>query len=532
MFMDSPSRRKHRSDWNAFQSASRAAGKKLSPLTKLIEDAARLSPNDVEAQQRAKAVADFYSEVEEFTKHEYLPDEAVHRRVSAGHSKGKADILPIEIYHQILGYVDELPFRARQRTFTALACSCSKLRNLAEPYIYNYPPDLETIDRQWRLLFTLTVNPRLGQLIRSLKLSWWMEGYNRHLLKKILSTTPNIHTLTLRRGPEFHEACKLQEDDVEFISWVLNACPNLGSFSYLTGKELETSEALNLQNWRAARPEDYDKFAQDARFAPTRHLTQLSLEGVANWIEQLLLPHASSKLQSLSLKHGLEFGQNPRLILELARLSPSLQTLSIVSSNSRLRGILQAFKTWGSTLRSLHLDTFRLPSDERITSFEEVLPSMTALEDLTLGWRFSCSVQTLEAIVHSQPSPRFKSLDIRRMKLVPGEALQHRVEKALASLLSSHSPTLTRLRLMERLNNQELPDQVLVGPSVFQSCRQAKKLRQLWILPTPEVESSDVDGLLETCPELGSIPIELMKRSRNEWEWMKRIMVGKTFSTG
>lgn len=530
--MNSSNPHKHRSDWNAFQSASRAAGKKLSHLTKLVEDAARLSPNDAEAQQRAKAVADFYAEVEEFTKHEYFPDEKVHRPVVAGHSRDRADILPIEIYHQILGYVDGFSFRARQRTFAALACSCSMLRNLAEPYIYKHPPDLDTVDRQWRLLFTLTVNPRLGKIIRSLKLSWWMESYNRHLLKKILSTTPNIHTLTLRRGPEFHEACKLQEDDVEFISWVLNACPNLGSFSYLTGKELETSEALNLQNWRAATPEDYDKVAQDARFVPTRQLTQLSLEGVANWIEQLLLPHASSKLQSLSLKHGLEFGQNPRLILELARLSPSLQTLSIVSSNSRLRGILQAFKTWGSTLRCLHLDTFRLPSDERITSFEEVLPSMTALEDLTLGWRFSCSIETLEAIAQSQPPQRFKSLHVRRLKLMPGEAEQDRLNKAVSLFLSSHSSTLTRLKLIESLNNRELPGQGPVGRSVFQSCRQVRNLRQLWVLPAPEVEPSDVDGLLETCPELGSIPIELMKLSRNEWEWVRRIMMGKTFSAG
>ena len=532
---------RHHYTWTGFQSASQDVARRLEPLTNLIENAARASPDDAEAQRRVKAAKGFHLDIEQLTKRDCdvdfvdgpdpspEPDETG----STDCCPGGTIALPTEIWDLILEYVDDLEFRERQSNFVAIACSCRKLCQFTQPYLYKHPRDLDTIDRQWRFLFTLTVSPHLSQFVQSLKLCWWMGGHNLDLLIKILSKTSNLQALTLFRGPEEHQVSQLRPQDTEFLSWLLNACPKLRSLTYLTIKECETSEAA-YPRYRPLGSNTYAIAAQDTRFQAANQLTHLSLKGVADWVDQLFLPHVSSNLQSLRLDHLLNFNFDSRFIQALPHQCPSLQVLSIESQNAELTDVLKALPAWGATLKSLHLGTYGPTSIHPLDFFKDTLSKLTALEDLTFDWRFLCSIETLEAIVQCQSWHRLRSIQILRFELIArmdpryhseeaNEIEQKRLDDALSTLISSTASTLEELKVTRNTFNRNRKQPQRLGNRVFVACKEAKKLKRLWIWPCLDVEPSYIDALLETCPKLDMIPIYLFHLSDAKKAWERRV---------
>jgi hypothetical protein len=246
---------------SVFDIATSKAGHKLLELTNLISSTARKKSDDQLVQLQAHAAIRALAAFEADTPIEFRRGAAnllnpiechdgkqlLPAKESNPNAQGRETLppLPIELYRLIISYVTSFDYKDRQRTLLALSTSCRTLQIIATPYIYTVPCDLDTIERQWHFLFTLTVEPELGPLVNTLRLLWLPTGDNSDLLVNIAQVCPNTRELVIQRGTSPKDRNQILKKDVLTIAAILDASPHATSFWY--GKVISQKSNNTLQ---------------------------------------------------------------------------------------------------------------------------------------------------------------------------------------------------------------------------------------------------------------------------------------------
>ncbi|KAF5025521.1 hypothetical protein F66182_2426 [Fusarium sp. NRRL 66182] len=483
-------------------SASRVLSE-LNHLVTLIQTTANQKPFDPTAQRRALAATEF---VNSFTvssldtcKRERcqppLPTEPISRFTG----------LPIELHQLVISHVDEFDPGSRQRTLVALCCSCKTLMNLAETYLYAHPQDLSNVRRQWTFLFSISVEPARGHLVRSLRLLWLGTGENSQVLVDIARACPNASELFVQRGQGWGDGSSTSQVDIGQMAALLGACPRLTSLHYSTTFEDNSTDGETAQPWLR-------KVSQDARFKQrAQKMSSLNMSGSSGWLVQILLPHVSSTLTSLHLSTDVSLGDRPHPLSELSRQSPSLQSLVVQQTLSTSADLEAACKKWGSTLQLLNIASIEGISDW----VTQIMPYMKVLNTLILGPGCCVLSSDVEAIARSAPLLRYISfgdLDFPANGSDEDVATDG-MNLALSQMIDTHSSILQHL---------DLGYNVRVGRRVVQACVKATKMRALFLRPSSDTEALEIDCLLESCPNLVRVSRSFTRFSRRLDEWRAR----------
>ncbi|KAM0430045.1 hypothetical protein ACHAPT_006051 [Fusarium lateritium] len=487
-----------------YQISCHTAGRRALRLRNLAKKVARQKPHDEEVQRRARAAIDFYHGVDEFgglLDIEGLPYSIESR--PASRDDGKGPVLPVEICQLIINYVTEWDYVSRQDTLLALCRSSKTLRTIAEPFLYYHPRDLDTVTRQWGFRYTLAIEPHLAALVKSLRLSWDAEGENGKLIIDVARACPNVDDILVQRGMDFDDTNHMPTQDVLNMAALLDACPQLTQFWYSTIVEWTSEQQRQDDESQRA----FNMALKDERFAKAaQRLVTLTLHGQCSWLLQALSPHLSSNLQSLTLGHDLYIEKHPGLLSDLSRQSPFLRELELRCKLTTADELKEACKIWGPTLRNL-----RVWSIEELSDWvSQVMPFMTALQEVDFGLGCSISGLDLDAIGQSSPLQRLVSISVGDLLDSTDPPLgQTRLNEIVARIIDSHSSTL-----------RELDISTTVGRVAVQSCKKAKHLVKLLVSLDKDVEASDVDDLLDACPDLVYVAsfFGLDTPRRREWD--------------
>ncbi|KAI5460129.1 hypothetical protein BGZ63DRAFT_389570 [Mariannaea sp. PMI_226] len=501
-----------------FQQATSKAGQRIARMTDLFQYIALKNPNDQEAQIRAQAADAFYSSMPGYPKRtrteapKELPSSADSNLKFQNKTGLSGSYLPTEILQLIVDHVENFDQESRQKTMVALSASHSTLRAITEPRLYTNPSDLDTAEKQWEFLFALKVEPRLGNLVKSLHLLWLHTGENGKLVADIVRACPNNERLVIQRGNSSYDSNKILKEDVLDLAAIFDASPKVIDFKYATYLPYSPEEE---RYGDMTFGQILDFCHNDSRFAKfASQLTDLHLRCQVQWVLQALSPYLSSNLTSLLLgQETLDLDFKPRFFTDLARQCPQLQLLNVACPLSSPTDLADACIMWGPSLQVLVIADIR-DSTEWIP---RVVPSLKALT--RLEFRFETSLRDLDAISRGNPEQRFQVIDLSGLS-GPEEALdlataQAELDDSLVRLIRTHSSTLEHLDINGGRSTR-------VGRAVLHSCKEASRLETLYVAPPVDVESSDVDDLLETCPNLVWLADGLQSCSSRGQEWEER----------
>ncbi|KAI5455778.1 hypothetical protein BGZ63DRAFT_368312 [Mariannaea sp. PMI_226] len=428
------------------------------------------------------------------------------------HAKPDLSRLPTEILLLIVDKVDSFDLESRQKTMVALSASNSTLRAIAEPRLYTRPRDLDTVEKQWEFLLALKIEPHLGSLVKSLSVLWLPTGENGKLLTDIIRACPNNEELVIQRGSSYEDSNKILKEDLLDLAAIFDASPKVTEFMYATflGYSPEEERYGNM-----SFAQTVDLATSDDRFVKfASQLTRLRLRCQVQWILQALSPHLSSNFTSLYLgQETLYLSYNPRFFTDLARQCPQLQELDVRCPLDSPTDLADACVMWGETLQELNISNIG-DSTEWIP---RVMPFLRVLNTLDFG--FETSIRDLAAISRALPEQRFISIELPNLS-DPEEVLNVATAKAelddsLIRLIRSHSSTLQRLDINSGRFTR-------VGRAVLQACKQASRLETLCLAPPVDVESSDIDNLLQTCVDLTTLSQALKDCSARKHDWDER----------
>ncbi|RJE19076.1 hypothetical protein PHISCL_08584 [Aspergillus sclerotialis] len=502
---------------NEYERASSDVGRYILRMTQALQSIARNSPNDVDAQMRSSAGVKFCKAVKEFA----IPDVD---RVIADNSqkcsyngnlapqKSQGSItLPIELWGHIINFVEDFSYSLRQTTLIALAASCKIFQALAEPYLYTHPRDLDSVARQWHFRFALAVQPRRSSFVKSLQFLWLPGATNAKLLVDIARACPQIQHLLIQRGRGHHERDYVTTEDATNLEALLGACPHLTSFEHTTFVDWAEAEGTEDVLNGEVRTKSFESLLHRQSFATAaERLVELTLHHQSTWVADALIPHLSAKLRSLVT--GQDVLLDDDCLSTLCLRCPFLQELE-VRSKIFLADVVKACEVWAHSLRSMRLGGLMNENEEDV-SFPLNFPTMKSLEDI----RLSCyvSIEALDPFLRSQPRQKLKSLHVWDLE-DPSESehietTQAHLDSVFCDFIGSHSSSLQYLDL----------DSIKIGKSILHQCKDARHLTFLRALPRSEVEPSDVDALLESCPDLVIWPNELPIVSLRQVEWQKR----------
>ncbi|RSL54574.1 hypothetical protein CEP53_007387 [Fusarium sp. AF-6] len=493
-----------------YQISCRLAGRQALRLRNVLREIARDKPHDEQAQRRARAAIDFCHKTEDFADVEDTDELPVLSRSDLGAQHGdRAPVLPIEIYQLIVNYVTEWDYVTRQMTLLALCRSSRTLQSVAEPFLYNHPRDLDSIKRQWGFRFTLAIEPHLPTLVKSLRLLWDAEGENGNLIVDIARACPNVDDMLIERGMDFEDSNHVSTHDVMNMATLLDTCPRLKTFWYATNVSW-TSEQQQQEDESSQKA--FDESLKDGRFAKAaQKLTSLTFHGQFLWLIRALSPHLSSNLECLTLGQDFFIEQTPNLLSDLSRQCPSLRELELRCRLITADELSEACKRWGSTLQKLRVWSIEEVSDWVV----RVMPSMTALREIDFGLGCTISVLDLDAIGQASPPQRLVSVSAGDLEDPTDSddhvAAQNHLNDVIARLVNSHSSTL-----------QELDLSTTLGQVAVRSCKKAKKLVKLFVNLDEDVEPSDVDDLLDACPDLVYVASFFGINTPRRKEWDKR----------
>ncbi|KAF4955272.1 hypothetical protein FSARC_11904 [Fusarium sarcochroum] len=483
----------------------------IAQLSRLSRTIASKNLDDQDAQRKAQATRAFVNSIGE-PLHDTRADEPL-RSEGPVELASESSHLPIELYQMIISHVANFDFASRQKTLVALSCSSKVLTGLAEEHLYTHPRDLEDISRQWRFLFSITVEPARASLVQSLKVLWLCDGANSELLARIAHVCPNASELLVQRGKDRGDAPQISNQDIQDMVILLDACPRLTCFTYSTIVEWRGEPQRYVNTFGPFGEEEFQLISDDPRLEKAaRQLSEVHLSEQAEWVMQNLFPHLSSNLTSLHLGSGMSLGQGKNTLSDLSRRCLFLQELDIEMGLTTADDLIEACKAWGLTLRTLRINGV----EELVDWVTQIMPYMKALEILDLGGGCNITNSDIEAIARSDAPLRYISFgDMRdvangsRWDIATDE-----LNSALVAMITSHSKTLKHLCLGLG---------VQVARSVLHSCKNAIYLHCLTLRPPPDTQPSDIDDLLETCPSLSVEPRARMYSLRLK-EWRARAM--------
>jgi hypothetical protein len=423
--------------------------------------------------------------------------------------------LPNEIFQLIVNHVGSFDYETRQQTMLSLSAASITLKSLAEPHIYTHPRDLDMMKRQWQFAFTLAAEPYLGSLVRSLQVLWLSTGENGKLLVDIARACLNNQKLLLQRGHGPEDSNTILKEDVLNMAALLDASPLVTDFFYSTYLKWSPEQS----RYGEASMEEMLALCQgEARFAKfAAQLAQLTLHGQVQWLLQALTPHLSSNLASLTLGQDTELPLDPPFFMELARQSPHLEELEVRCLVAEFIDLADACKIWGSTLRVLRLSDVWNSTE----GIPQVVSSLLELRELSLGPGCWITIRDFGAIIKSFPDHRLTLVSLSDLEdpeeAVYVDASKIELDDHLVQLIRSHSSTLEHLQI-------NMGHEPRVGRRVLHSCKEARRLESLYVLPTADVKPSDVDHLLQTCFKLSEIPKGLQNCSAFPREWEGRAL--------
>lgn len=494
-----------------YQISCRLAGRQALRLRNLLKKIAQEKPHDDQAQRRACTAIDFYHGVQDFAGVEDTDELPV---LTGSHSVVGDDhpspILPVEIYQLVVNHVTEWDSVTRQETLLALCRSSRTLRTVAEPFLYNHPRDLEKTTRQWGFRFTLAIEPHLATLVKSLRLVWEAEGENGNVIIDIVRACPNVDDILIERGMDFEDSNHVSTQDVMNMAALLDVCPRLETFWYSTYVKW-TSDQQEQEN--EASQQAFDESLKDRRFVKAaQSLVSLTLHGQFLWLIRALSLHLSSNLQCLTLGQDFLIEKTPNLLSNISRQCPSLRELELRCRLTTAEELMEACKRWGPTLQKLHVWTIEEVSDWVV----QAMPFMTALREVDFGLGCFISILDLDAIGQASPPQRLVSVSAGDVEdpTDSGDPVsaQNHLNNVIARLVDSHSSTLQELDFTTTLG----------GKVAFDSFKKAKKLVKILVNLDVDVEPSDVDDLLDACPNLVYVASFFGINTPREEEWKQR----------
>ncbi|RGP62590.1 hypothetical protein FSPOR_9169 [Fusarium sporotrichioides] len=415
--------------------------------------------------------------------------------------------LPTEIYQLIIGHIDELHGRSKQNTLYALSYSCKILARIAERFLYAHPRGLKNVEQQWMFLYSLRLEPTRAAYIKSLELICPSDATNMDLLINIASSCPNVKDLLVERGDSMDDAHYLSKAYTMYIGSLLSACSPLETLRYQArasevypDPEAFDDDDLDEQGNLSA-PLTYPGFKETG---PS--LKRLSIGDSSDWLIQLMAPHLSSNLTSLTIgPENNPTGETPLTIL--AGQCPHLQELILEYTLVESSDLEQACKRWGSTLRTLKVAHMEEDSDW----LAEIMPSMTALKNLDSGMASACLTSDIEGIAQST-SP-LEQIVLGYIECRGDGAASDEMNSALANMIAAHS---ARLRFLELGNTK-------MGPPLLKSCKKARHLMYLDFQLAYRPLASEIDDLLVACPELDIVTWRLTQYSLQRGIWEARM---------
>jgi hypothetical protein len=490
---------------------TRNAAIQIATLTRIITRRARNNPNDEELQQRARFALGFYNKVAAFVQVDEIPGEDGPHigYLTTNNDDLVCRHLPTEIYEAVIGHVLEFEYSARQRTLISLSASSKRLRYLAEPHLYNRPRGAHSIERQWRFMFSLVLEPQRGHLVQSLEFQWYPRPDNSDLIIDILHACPNVRDLQIQRGSSMSDVALITREESTHLANIFAASPRVTQFWYATFTEWLPE---NLRYGREQQ-EIYRLCQWDARFAKfAAQLQKLTLHGQANWLARALLLSLSPTLKSLTLGQDTDLDFWPHPLLTLSHCAPHLEILEMRCTLDNGEDLINACKIWTTSLRDLRVNYIKFSN----SCLGDVVKTLEVLESLHLGHGCVLTQGDLEAIAQSLPQQRFKTISIKEMdttgSILPTWA--DRIERIIESLMVSHSSTLTEVYLD--------PHTIQLGKRMILSCKQMTNLEDLHVTFSSDVTAADVDALLESCPKLHSVPRQVQELSLQPEEWEER----------
>ncbi|VUC38201.1 unnamed protein product [Clonostachys rosea] len=493
---------------------TRIAGIEIANLTRIITLRAKRNRQDEEAQQRARLALGFYHLNKAPSFPQIVIDEASLTGLQFTHSRNNdrtsCRYLPNEIYEAIIAEVLEFEYLVRQRTLVALSASSKRLQSLTEPHLYKRPRGAHKLERQWRFMFSLVLEPQRGHLVQSLEFGWLPRPDNSNLLIDILHACPNVRDLQIQRGSGLSDIGLVTSEDVAHMATIFAASPQVTHFWYATFTEWQPEEDL----YGDERGRIHQMCAVDDRFAKfAAQLQELALHGQSQWLARALLHHSSPALKSLTLGQDIDFNFRPQLLSSLSLRSPHLETLEIRCTIDTYEDLVEPCQVWSKSLRSLRVDDIE-SSDGRVG---DVIKTLEALESLHLGYALDLTRRDLEAITQSLPKQRFKSITLydTEVDFLPTPQMEAEwVDRTISSLLLAHSSTLTELHLA--------PRSIKLGKPTILSFKQMANLENLDVTFSSDVTAEDVDALLESCPKLHSVPKQVQELSSQSEKWKER----------
>jgi hypothetical protein len=445
-------------------------------------------PDDQEALRRARVATRFYhSFCSSCPTPQLLPLRHVPVFPVRTHSRGVN--LPTEIWTQIIGNVSNWVdregrmYRSEEtKTLMSLARTCSLFQHITEDYIYRLLPFRGHSWEVWRFHFSISIEPRRANLVRSLFL-WWGDEHQR--LVDLVRACPNLGSLALRwvSGSRFSESSQRHEEGMKRL---LQSCPQVRTFRFPG-----TSQPLH---------EDADLGIRAAQFY--KELTELETDMNTGWATHALSHYDFSNLTTLSLgqpfpKYGIHdpYWIPPAVYANVPRLQKLVLSVGLIDFTS----LKDACIGWGHTLQHICLDT----RTQVYEDFGDLLPFLPALEEMVL---LSSGVdpvtQTIiESITRSRrlTTSRLRTVVLGRLPkchvLMPYPSWAPPIDSALQSMMDILHPTLETLYLACHRSVQR---------PCLDHLKKAKKLRQLRIYFEEDVKQEDIDELAE-CTELKNL---------------------------
>ncbi|KAI5459394.1 hypothetical protein BGZ63DRAFT_426669 [Mariannaea sp. PMI_226] len=517
-----------------FKEVTLQAGEKLSKQIELLKSIALKLPNDHNAQLRAQAAVTFYDRISGFPERtdnhvaEQFPSSSINLKNQD--RSGLSSRLPIEILELIINHVEDFDHGTKQKTMIALSASSRMLRTIAEQRLYAHSHNLKSIENQWKFLFALTIDPYLGNLVDSLKVQWLPTGENGKLLIDIANVCISNKVLSIERGKD-RDCNMIWKEDVLNLAAIFGASPNVTRFNYYAYVRwfppMESHEHITVD-------QILDLCKNDSRFMQfASQLTHLFLYYQSEWVLHALSPHLSPNLTSFSFAGdgtiNFESKLNPFFFTELARQCPYLEKLYLdcrFHDPRNTSDLLNACKTWGHTLKDIYIEEM----EHTRGWIPQLFTSLKAVTKLFLGGGCRIVSKDLDAVIKASPEQqltdlRFEMYDVETMsdgssdedtdEEVDEDAAKIQFNNGLIGLIGVYSSTLECLNINSGSGTR-------VGRAVLHSCQQAHRLKELHLSPPADIEPSDVDELLHTCPDLSILSEDLQRCSLHFQEWEER----------
>jgi hypothetical protein len=327
----------------------------------------------------------------------------------------------------------------------------------------------------------------------------------------IIASCPNTQILFVDRGDGGGSPGTIFSDQLQELQIMLCACTRIKSLHYsaATGRptggyrsRIEVADPQEtLSDWISNQTHIKQSLKQ---------LHCLGLDSPSGWLLGCLSQYLSFNLTSLHLGEGSFYTLSRTPLFDISQHCRKLKVLVVKYSLVTTHDLEKACQVWASTLETLKVSLVAETRDW----VSQLIPHLEKLKVLHLGIECYVPVDGVNGIAKAE-SP-FEEIIIGDMgglcETDPDcQIASDSANEALAKMIEGHSSTLRLLHI-----------HLHIGEIVMQSCKKAKGLRYLNVSFAYEPQPSDIDGLLDACPQLNYFSRGFNKYSDRWSEWEDR----------